>query len=63
MCYHLFEFLDIHLPTLRRAFSLILKNDRELYGADDVYEIKDTAPDELQQRVDDVVSGMVLVSG
>ncbi|KIK01626.1 hypothetical protein K443DRAFT_6804, partial [Laccaria amethystina LaAM-08-1] len=50
---------DSSATKVSKAFNAILKADRELYGADDDYEIKDTPLDEFQQRVDDVVTGVV----
>ncbi|KAF8957492.1 hypothetical protein BDZ97DRAFT_1762884 [Flammula alnicola] len=51
---------DSSVSKVTKAFNAILKADRQLYGADEDYEIKDTLPDEFQQRVDDVVSGNVV---
>ncbi|KAF8950771.1 hypothetical protein BDZ97DRAFT_1686722, partial [Flammula alnicola] len=51
---------DSSASKVTKAFNAILKADRQLYGADEDYEIKDTLPDEFQQRVDDVVSGNVV---
>ncbi|KJA24006.1 hypothetical protein HYPSUDRAFT_136689, partial [Hypholoma sublateritium FD-334 SS-4] len=42
-----------------RAFKAILQADRTKYGADEDYEIDNFVSNELQQRVDDVVSGAV----
>lgn len=48
---------DLHYSF--RAFKAILQVDRAKYGADEDYEIDNVVGNELQQRVDDVVSGAV----
>ncbi|KIJ98098.1 hypothetical protein K443DRAFT_104466, partial [Laccaria amethystina LaAM-08-1] len=50
---------DSSATKVSKAFNAILKADRELYGADNDYKIKDTPLDEFQQRVDVVVTGVV----
>jgi hypothetical protein len=44
---------------LCRAFKNILKNDRATYGVGEDYQIGDLVNNEWQQRVDDVVAGVI----
>ncbi|KJA24848.1 hypothetical protein HYPSUDRAFT_135656, partial [Hypholoma sublateritium FD-334 SS-4] len=50
--------LDKVKATRRVAFRKILDTDRATYGVGEDYEIGDTISNELQQRVDAVVSGV-----
>lgn len=40
-----------------RVFNSILREYREKYGAGEAYVIEDVVPDDLQQKVDDVIAG------
>ena len=41
-----------------RAFTELLKTDRDLYGMDEDYVITDVVADDWQQHVDNVVGGL-----
>lgn len=48
----------LYLCLACRAFDQVLGQDQLTYGADDDYEIGDTVPSNLQQEVDDIISGV-----
>ena len=39
-----------------------MKEDREKYSTGEAYVIEDVVPDELQQKVDEVIAGTVVAS-
>lgn len=49
-----------YIYVFHRAFTELLKQDRAKYGAGDDYEITDSIADEWQQRVDNVVGGLIV---
>lgn len=57
------EIIRLHILYLCRAFKTILMNDRATYGVGEDYEIGDLINNEWQQRVDDVVAGILEQQG